>query len=407
MSLENLKEIISKQIESENYKERGEILYEKIEQISLVYADKKFHEIKKDRPEYKFSEAVKDFTPIEKHILKIIYDIENHDLKDYDLFLKSFYEELDFLYESDGLDINKILNLIKSKKDLLKSFLSSGNFKKREDNKKEGTKLLYFNTLGIDDHKEAYRGMKKLGFSESDLFLEIHLDSFYHTNEKNFGSEMIKKDLGIIAEKIIDNIPKTAAVVGTSWLLDTPIMNRLGFIKIEDSDVEQNDNSTWNQFIDKDGQINDKRFNEFMETGELPFKSIRAYIPVEEFLKRYLPDNRRGEKIILKEVDKSKEDHFLRMKKESKRIKSDWEYLIKNNGDFKSFFNGDIFRELLGFLGQENEGKYLDFFREMYEKKILWQDFNKYQNEDLKRISEESEKKMRDYIYKTKEIIID
>ena len=136
MNLENLKEIISKPIESENYKEREEILYEKIEQISLVYADKKFHEIKKDRQGYKFSEAVKDFTPIEKHILKIIYDIENHDLKDYDLFLKSFYEELDFLYESDGLDINKMLNLIKSKKDLLKKFLSSGNFKKREDNKR-------------------------------------------------------------------------------------------------------------------------------------------------------------------------------------------------------------------------------------------------------------------------------
>ena len=183
--------------------------------------------------------------------------------------------------------------------------------------------------------------------------------------------------------------------------------NRLGFIKIEDSDVEQNDNSTWNQFIDKDGQINNKRFNEFTETGKLPFKSIRAYIPVEEFLKRYLPANRRGEKIILKEIDKNKEDHLLRIKKESKKIKNDWENLIKNNGDFESFFKSKIFRELLGFFGQENEGKYLDFFREMYEKKILWQDFNKYQNDDLKRISEESEKKMRDYIYKIKEIVIE
>lgn len=413
MNLESLKNI-SSHIETENRKEKKEILFEKIEQISLIYADKKFQEIKKDNENYKFSDAIKYFAPIENIILRPIFHLEEFNFSEYkekiDLFLNGFYSEVDSIYETAGFDLNKISSLVNLKRDSIKKYLEVEDFKEFEHNTKEaGTKVLNFNKItNIEtDVEERYKNLEDFGFSKSDHFVEIHVEDFYNTGEKNLGPELIKNDLGMVAEYIVDKEPEAAAVIGKSWLLDTPLANRLGFKKIEDNTIKQNDFSTWLQFIDKNGQIDQKRFNEFLKTGELSYKSIKAYMSTEEFLKRYLPENRRG-KIMLKEINNDRKDFWFKMQNEAQLIKTGWDNLIKNNGDFESFIKDDkILNELLDFVAADDKKEYLDFFKTMYDKKIPWAEFYKYKSENLKKFDEKINKTINDDLYTDKEVYIE
>ena len=413
MNLESLKNIGGR-IETENKKEKEETLFEKIERISLIYADKKFQEIKKDKKDYKFSEAIKDFAPIENIILRPIFHLDEFNLSEYkekiDLFLNDFYGEINFIYEINGFDLDKVSNLVSQKKDSIKKYLGVEGFKEFDGDKKEReTKVLNFNKIiNIEtDAEKRYKNLEELGFSKSDHFVEIHVEDFYKTGAENLGPELIRNDLGVVAEHIIDKEPEAVAVIGKSWLLSTPLANRLGFKKIEDDTTKQNDFSTWLQFIDKNGQIDKKRFNEFLKTGELPYKSTKAYMLVEEFLKKYLPENRRG-KVILKEINNDKKDFWDKMQKEAQLIKTGWDDLLKNNGNFEDFIeNNKTLNELLDFVAPENKKEYLDFFRMMYDKKIPWTEFYKYKSDNLKKFDEKINKKINDDLYIPKEVYIE
>lgn len=413
MNFEGLKNI-STPIETENKSEKQELLFEKIEQISLVYADKNFREIKKDNGSYKFSEAVKDFSPIENIILRPVFHLDEFNFKKYqekiDLFLKDFYNEIDTIYEEGSFDLDKILNLINLKRDSIKKYLGVEDFKEFERNQKEGdTKVLNFNKItNIKmDAEKKYKDLEKIGFLKSDHFVEVHMEDFYNTGVKNLGSELIKNDLGVVAEHIVDKEPEAAAVIGKSWLLNTPLANRLGFKKIEDDASKQNDFSTWLQFIDKNGQIDQKRFNEFLKTGEIPYKSTKAYIPTEEFLKRYLPENRRG-KIILKEVNVDRKDFWLRLQNESQSIKSEWGNLLKNGGDFDNFVkNNESLNEILNFVTQADKEEYIRFLKVMYNSNINWAEFYEHKGENIEKIDKKINKAMKDDLYKDKEVSIE
>jgi len=413
MNFESLKNI-STPIETENNKEKQEILFEKIEQISLVYADKNFQEIKKDNGSYKFSEAIKDFSPIENIILRPVFHLDEFNFKKYqekiDLFLKDFYNEVDAIYDESGFDLDKILNLVNLKRDSIKKYLGVEDFKEFERNTKEGnTKVLNFNKItNIEmDAEKKYKDLDKIGFSKSNHFVEVHMEDFYNTGEKNLGSELIKNDLGVVAEHIIDKEPEAVAVIGKSWLLNTPLANRLGFKKIEDDETKQNDFSTWLQFIDKNGQIDQKRFNEFSKTGEIPYKSTKAYIPTEEFLTRYLPENRRG-KIILKEVNVDRKDFWLKLQNESQSIKSEWDNLLKNSDDFDNFVKkNESLNEVLNFVTPEDKEEYIKFLKTMYNSNIIWSEFYEHKGENIEKIDKKINKAMQDDLYKDKEVFIE
>lgn len=413
MSLENFKNI-GGHIESDNPKEKQKILLEKIEQISLIYADKKFQEIKKDKTDYKFSEAVKEFTPLENIILKPTFNSEWLNAPEYKekarLFMDDLYGEIDSIYETDNLDLAEILNLVDSKKDSILKYLGVEccvAFDANQDNR--GAKILSFNkivNIGADTNKK-YKVLENLGFSKFDQFTEVHVDDFYNTGEKNLGPELIKNDLAIVAEYIVDEEPTTAAIVGQSWLLDTPLADRLGFNRINDDSVKQNDFSSWFQFINKDGQIDQKRFNEFLETGELPFKSIKAYIPVEDFLKKYLPVNRKG-KINLKEINREREEFWSRMQQEAIILKTDWNSLLTDNSNPEVFIKGNkTLNELLGFIDSEYRAKYQNFLREMYYQKTPWSEFFKYKDEDIYLIDRKIDEAMKNSLYINKEVVIE
>ncbi|MFZ4632364.1 MAG: hypothetical protein ACOYL8_04170 [Patescibacteria group bacterium] len=412
MNFENLKGITTN-IETENKYEKEELLFEKIEQISLVYAGKKFQEEKKNNEDYKFSEAVKEFSPIENIILRPIFKLDEFNFKKHqekiDLFLENFYKEIDSIFELNSSDPTSILTLISLKKNSIKSYLEVENFKVHERNVEErGTKIIDFNKIHNIEMaaNKKYQDLENYGYSKSDRFVEVHMENFFKTDEKNFGSELVKKDLGVVAEYIIDKEPEAAAVIGCSWLLSTPIANRLGFKDIEDKKMKQNDFSTWLQFIDKNGQIDQKRFNEFLKTGEIPYKSVKAYIPTEEFLKRYLPENRRG-KIDLKELNEDRKFYWDKMQEELLLRRREWDDVIKNKGSFNNFINNKALNDLLNYLSPNEKEEYLIFFKTVYEKGIVWEEIYNYKSDTIKKIDEKIEKIRRDDLYKNKEVIID
>ncbi len=413
MNLEKISNI-SARVETLDKKERKEILFERIGKIALVYADKKFNEIRESDSNYKFSDAVKDSTPLKNIILDPVFQLDNFSFKKYqekiDLFLKDFYLELDNIYETDRFDLDKISSLTSSKKDSIKKYLDVENFKDFEKKTKESdTKVLNFNKINnIEvDAEKKYKDLEKLGFSKFDHFIEVHVEDFYNTDQNNLGSELIKKDLGLVAEHIIDKEPETAAVIGKSWLLDTPLADRLGFQRIEDKETKQNDFSTWLQFIDKNGEIDQKRFNQFLKTEELPYKSVKAMMLVEDFLKRYLPENRRG-KVILKEVNADRKDFWFKLQNDTQLIKSEWDDLLKNNDDFDIFINSNkSFNEVLNFLDLEDREQYISFLKIMYNSNIPWLKFHEHKNESIEKIDKKINKIMKDDLYKDKEIFID
>jgi hypothetical protein len=124
-------------------------------------------------------------------------------------------------------------------------------------------------------------------FDPSGKYLELHLDALFAHPEVNF-REKLRDELAVIAKNITTQYPDLQAVVGESWLLDRPGKN-IGFTIIEDYEANQDSGAARAQMILKDGSINEERAQTYIETGELPYKVKFGYMPVEEFLTRYLP----------------------------------------------------------------------------------------------------------------------
>ncbi len=405
---------LSRLIETEDKQEQQTVLFERITKISLVYAEQNFQATKKNKRDYKFSAAMKDFSPIENIILRPVFHLEQFNFNKYqpqiDLFLQAFYQEVDYLYETSGFDVDKISQLIDAKRDNIKKYLEVEDLKEAERNARKGsTKVLNFNKItSIErDADKKYQDLEKYGFSKADHFVEVHVEDFYNTGEKNLGSELISSDLGVVAEYILDKEPEAAAVIGKSWLLDTPLADRLGFKKIADNNIKQNDFSTWLQFIDKNGQIDHKRFKALLKTGELPYQSIKGYILTEEFLSRYLPAHRRGV-VMLKELNKDREVFWNQLQQEAQSIKTDWDDLLKNHGDIEGFLNSNkTLNKLFDLIAPGDKQVYFNFLKVMYNSNIPWAEFFEHKSEQIEEIDAKINKVMQDDLYMDKEVVIE
>lgn len=413
MNFEALKNISSK-IETDNKSEREKLLFEKIGQISLAYAEKKFEEEKESEPGYKFSKAVKDFSAIRNIILRPLFSLDNFHFKDYEKEIKKyfddFYQELDIIYEAGDASLDKISDLVSLKTKGIREYIGIENFAVTEaGNKGKDTKVINFNKIENIErgNGKKYEALKKYGFASLNHFLELHVDEFYGTEANNLGPAVIKDDLGKAAEYIVDKAPEIVAVIGHSWLLDTALSERLGFKKIEGEDIKENDFSTWLQFIDKNGQIDQKKFSHLMETGKIPYKSSKGFIPTEEFLKKYLPIDRRG-KIVLREVDEEKKEFFTNMQSDMHFMKYMWKHSLDNNISFESFIrNNKSIGDVLSLLSSKEKDEYIKFLRAMHENKISWFEFAEHKDEALKVIDEKIEQLIMSDMYKDKELVID
>jgi hypothetical protein len=159
-------------------------------------------------------------------------------------------------------------------------------------------------------HPRILEKMQEQGYSSNEEYFEIHLPASYE-NEEKVTPDNIKKYTAKLAELIVDEYPQARGVVGSSWLLDRAALRRYyGFKPVAEG------KPNWLQFVGEDGQINAERVEELVQTGELPHKNIFAVVDTVDFLKKFLPPERRGE-IKLKEVDPAWLEKYGSLRKEA------------------------------------------------------------------------------------------
>lgn len=175
----------------------------------------------------------------------------------------------------------------------------------------------------IDEPRAGLPGLEARGIQPKDEYLELHVAEFFKVDAEHFGAKGIRDALGTIAERIVDQFPQTRAVTGISWLMDRPIARRLGFTVLDELQAQRG-MGLWSQFIDKNGQIDRGRLQKFLDTGEVPFKRKFGFILVEDFLQKYLPAERRGKEITLREVDPVWYEWRKRLDADTKALRDRW-----------------------------------------------------------------------------------
>jgi hypothetical protein len=200
------------------------------------------------------------------------------------------------------------------------------------------------------------------------------MDSLFEKKYENpeiniFSSKSLEK----LALKIVDEFPETKVIIGQSWLLDTPIAERIGFKIYRKKDSIGQGPSFWSQFINSKGQLDSKRVNKFLETGIPPYRVAIGFIKTEDFLRKYLPKERKG-KILLKEIDpnfnlKKLEENMLSLKEVGKM----WDY--SNEEELRKFLSQN---ELFIKFNESQRGKgFLDFLLREKRKNIKKEDLDK------------------------------
>ncbi len=410
MNFEKLQDI-AVPIEAENVLEREEKLNEKIKEISLVYAISRWEKVKQEMPDYKLSEALKFYSPTENFILRPVFDLGNFNFRKnkekMNQLLSVFYDQVDALSENDEISSEKILDLISEhQKNIIASFDLENLPKEDKKENNDNTRVVQFNNFTHLDNEAngKFAPLMEEGFDKNDEFIEVHFKDFYQSEQASLTPDLIRQDLGLIAEKIIKEKPETAAIIGKSWLLDTAVANNLGFKVLENNDIKSNDFSTWFQFIDKDGEINKKRIDALMKNGELPFKSVIAYIKTEDFLKKYLPADLRGG-VVLMEANLQKKEEIDGLFKNDAWLKELWQNAIMTE-DFNSFINDKVVKRLFDFIDDSDKEKVVGYYRKMFDEKII-DDFSKYRNSEIDEAFNKLQKNIKKYVYsQEREVII-
>lgn len=126
--------------------------------------------------------------------------------------------------------------------------------------------------------------------SAEDEVVEIHVTPLAEQVEDNkisavniFSQDSFRE----LATSIKENSPNAKYIIGRSWLMDTPIARRAGFSVADSSDVHPSGLMFWGQFIDQKGNVKEKEYADFLETGVAPHQVKLGYIKVADFLKKY------------------------------------------------------------------------------------------------------------------------
>lgn len=307
-------------INVEDPQEHERLLYEKLSEIQLYFADQKFSQEVLTNPEIKFTQILDQYTIIISDLSNDYNQTEAANEGDWQEFLKPILTEIDEIYHDHQEDWHtQIFQLILNKKEFLKGLKKKD--KPISDTQERTIGPIRYN---ISDNRET--NLEEYGIKKSDECLEIHVEALFKEAEKELNPENLQSWFGKLAEEIIDKYPRVKFIIGTSWLIDTPIAKRLGF-QITDKKFSHRSHSTWLQFIDQNGQINQKRLKKLLETGDFLYKVRFGFIRVEDFLQKFLPADRRGQEIVLKEISEEWVEFHAELGKETKQLQNDWQNL--------------------------------------------------------------------------------
>lgn len=175
--------------------------------------------------------------------------------------------------------------------------------------KKQTAGLLNYHVYEFEKYAEYYRDdsffakeFPAHGITKEDECMSIHLDPLSDSGSKQADSQsgepkenlFSQNSFARLAETIVEKQPAVRAVVSRSWLFDTPIAARVGFHVSEKLPIDGGF-GLWYQFIDKDGNIKRDEVEQFFKTGEPRFRERDAYILTEELVRKYLPQEKRGQ----------------------------------------------------------------------------------------------------------------
>lgn len=178
--------------------------------------------------------------------------------------------------------------------------------KELQNEKKESTTgLVNYHSYALREFKK-YHGKDTVftedlashGITGDDDCISVHFEPLVKQKSEE-GKEVgglfsESSSLSKLAVEILEKKPSTRVLLGQSWLLDTPIATRIGFHVSEPLPVDGS-LGLWYQFIDKDGNLKKDEIAQFFTTGKPRFYEREGYMFVEDFLKKYLPPEKRGE----------------------------------------------------------------------------------------------------------------
>lgn len=391
MNLEKLSQPIS----SESIEEHEVILKDKIEEVRLQYIDRIFS---KEIPpledkidvgtENEIDLPINNFGYLLDRYTSVLYELARFDIaqkrninieSEIDLSDKPLYDELSAQYqekitkfynEDHNHWIENTIKLLVEKRKETENLMKGRIIENNDDNntdidERHGEVGLI--RYGVDDgFKSRFKGSEiPVDIEDKDTCIAIHFDPLFKkslkdTNINIFSSNSLEK----LAVKIVDKFPETKAIIGESWLMDTPIAKRIGF-KIYKREKYSPHGSFWSQFINSNGQVDNARVKQFLETGEAPYSVALGAIDTIDFLKKYLPKEYRG-KIILKEINPDVNEEWFENKKAIKSIFRGWdesneeeiEKLINANPIIKQFDSTKFGEHFIDFiLEQKKNGK--------------------------------------------------
>lgn len=276
------------------------------------------------REERPFIELLKKCTLIEKYIQNELQQKAN---VDDDKLLKALTAAiLDKIQKAhDTGDKNWIYvveKIIGSETDAVAAEINKNHPDKVEPITKQNPKVGVLN-LGLE-HSREY--IKQFGLGPNDDYISIHLEAVFKQRAAGKIELTLSQSLEKLAELIVEKYPETRVILARSWIVDSPLAARIGFKQVKRENEIEDPGPFWGQFIEKDGQLNKSRIAKFLETGIPEYKVAYGVINVVDFLKKYLPEQKKGE-IELKQIRPGYTAAYNADTQIVEDIKRDWEKL--------------------------------------------------------------------------------
>ncbi len=335
----------------------------------------KFRKNFKEKLTNSFSKYLFDYTTLDNQLVEEYY--KRVGKKDFNEeicnnWLQNIFNEIGIIYDSQDMEWREnVFSFIKEKINEIGPEKKDYNDEDEEKEKKEkNLGLIHFNVT-----KE--KKLSEYGLRPKDACLDVHLSDLYKQKEEN--SEIVNIFSGNswsqLACDIVDKHPDIKAVIGRSWLIDSPLGQRIGFTKYGENKSLRN-GSFWGQFIDENGKIKKEKIDKFLRTGQPDYFVSMGFIKVKDFLGKYLPDGRKGP---VKLKDRTRESIIFENEKEKtiKEIEKRFNELsyekinkLIMNSVFSDFFKTSLGVEFLSFL-EIAKSKNLKSFDEIKSERYL------------------------------------
>ncbi len=324
MPLEHFAQPIKEEnIENHERKLKSQMLGVQLEYIQRL-ASGTIPAISGAREERPFVELLKKCTLIDRYIQEELQQKANVD--DNELLNALTAAVLDKIQEAHDTGdkdwVHVVEKIIDTETDAAAAEINKKHPEKVAAVTKENPKVGILN-LGLVHNREY---IKKFGLSPDDDYISIHLEAAFKQRAAGKIELTLSQSLEKLAELIVEKYPETRAILARSWIVDSQLAARIGFEHVRREKEIEDPGPFWGQFVEKDGQLNKARIAKFLETGIPEYKVAYGAINVVDFLKKYLPESKKGE-IELKQIRPGYTAAYKADTQIVEDIKRDWEKL--------------------------------------------------------------------------------